>query len=155
MIETNGTRPEVLGRLVRDGLLDAVAMDVKAPLKPGAYKRVTNADIDIEDIRASIRLILDSGIEHEFRTTVVPGLVGEEELAQIGPEIEGAQAIALQNVKPDLCLEEELRAIKAYSPDDMDRMARLMEPYAKRVIVRGREHGLDTENADGEPPRMS
>lgn len=154
MIETNGTRPEVLGRLVRDGLLDAVAMDVKAPLKVAAYRRVTTTDIDIEDIRASIRVILDSGIEHEFRITLVPGIVGEEELAAIGPEIEGAQAVALQNVKPHLCLDEELRQVRAFSPDDMDRMAEFMKPYAARVIVRGRENGLDTEDADEQPPRM-
>jgi pyruvate formate lyase activating enzyme len=155
MIETNGTRPEMLGRLLRDGLLDCVAMDVKAPLDGAAYQRVAGMEVDIEDIRASIRLVLESGLEHEFRITLVPGLVGEDELKQIGPEITGAKSIALQNVKPHLCMDEELRTRRAYMPEQMDRLGRLMRRYAQNVIVRGREHGLEADDAELAPPKMS
>jgi pyruvate formate lyase activating enzyme len=154
MVETNGTRPEMLGRLLRDGLLDCVAMDVKAPLEPAAYRRVAGREVDVEDVRASVRLVRESGCEHEFRITVVPGLVGQEELERIGLEIAGAQAIALQNVKPHLCMDEELRGIQAYMPEEMDRLGELMRPFAENIIVRGREHGLESD-AEPSPPRMS
>ena len=155
MIETNGTRPEMLGQLLRDGLLDCVAMDVKAPLEGAAYKRVAGVDVDIEDIRASIRMIMESDVEHEFRITVVPGLVGEDELKRIGPEITGARTIALQNVKPHLCMDEELRTRRAYLPEQMDRLGELMRPFAENIIIRGREHGLEADDAEVCPPHMS
>jgi pyruvate formate lyase activating enzyme len=145
MVETNGTRPEWLARLLGEGLLDAASMDLKAPLTPEDYRRVTPTEVDVADIRASLRIILNSPLEHEFRITLVPGIVGEEELARMGPEIQGAQRIALQNFKAELCLDEELRRVRPYSPDEMDAFAELMEPFAQRVIVRGRENALGAD----------
>ncbi len=142
MLETNGTRPEVLGALLRDGKLDAVTMDVKAPLLLGAYRRVTPTGVEMEDIRASIALIMQSGIEHEFRITVVPGLVDEDELCLIGPELKGAQCIALQNFRPELCLDPDLRDVRSFGPEEMDALADIVRPYAERIIVRGRENAV-------------
>lgn len=141
MIETNGTRPDCIGRLIRDGLLDAISMDVKAPLTPAGYRRVTpSTDVDLADIRASLRLIRDSGIEHEFRITLVPGIVGADELVQIGPEVAGAQQIALQNFKAALCLDEALQSVQPYSSGEMDEFGRLVAPFAGRIVLRGREN---------------
>jgi len=142
MVETNGTRPEFLESLMEDGYLDAVSMDVKAPLTPQDYRRVTGTDVDMGCIRRSIRAILDSGVEHEFRVTVVPGLIGREELARIAPELKGAQTVALQNFQPTHCLSHALCIVRPYMPEQMDALGELMEPFAERVIIRGREHAL-------------
>ncbi len=64
-LDTNGTRPKVLASLIRDGLVDDVAMDVKAPLDY-RYFEVTRSIIDLDAIRASIALLMESGIDYEF-----------------------------------------------------------------------------------------
>jgi len=116
MIETNGTRPEWLGRLMRDGLIDAASMDVKAPLTSEDYRRVVGAEADIEDVRASVRLLIEGGIEHEFRITLVPGLVGEEELRRIGPELRGAAQIASRTSRPSSAWTARCRASGPMTP---------------------------------------
>lgn len=80
-LDTNGSRPDVLRRLFQQGLLDFVAMDVKAPW--GQYDRLAGVAVDAAALRASIDLIARSGVAHEFRTTVVPQMLGEADLCDI------------------------------------------------------------------------
>jgi len=142
MVETNGTRPQWVERLLEGGHLDAIAMDVKAPLEAQAYRRVAGREVDVEALRRSIRAILSSGIPHEFRITLVPGLVGEREVAAIAPALEGAQTVALQNFQPEHCLDPALRRVLPYLPEEMDAMAALLQDGIARVLVRGRERGV-------------
>ncbi len=151
MVETNGTRPGWVARLVQDGRLEAIAMDVKAPLTAEDYRRVAGADVEVEAVRRSIRLIKRSGLAHEFRITVVPGLVGEGEVARIAPELEGADVVALQNFLPDHCLEPALREVRPFEPEALDEMAELLRPVAERLVVRGRDHAAMA----GSPPAGS
>jgi len=139
MIETNGTRPEWVGRLLTEGALAAVAMDLKAPLTAADYARVTAAEVDVNDVRQSLRLIRDSGLPHEFRITLVPGLVGRDELERMAPELDGADVIALQNFKPELCLDPALHKVTPYPSEELDALAEIVRPHARRVVVRGRD----------------
>jgi pyruvate formate lyase activating enzyme len=82
-LDTNGSNPGMLERLVRTRLIDAVSMDVKAPLTPQAYFRVAGVPVDVRTIRRSIRILRSSGLEIVFRTTAIPGLVEEPELDAI------------------------------------------------------------------------
>lgn len=145
MVETNGTRPEVVEELIEGGHVEAMSLDVKAPLDPDDYRRVTRVEVDIGAVRRSIGLILDSGLPHEFRVTLVPGLVGEEELRGILPELEGACAIALQNFRPDDCLDPGLGGVTPFSPEEMDEFEEAVRGAADRCIVRGREHALTAD----------
>lgn len=147
MLETNGTRPKWVGRLIDEGLLDAVAMDVKAPLTNEDYRRVARRPVDSEKIRSSVHRIVDSGLPHEFRTTLVPDLIGEDDLKRMAPELEGADKMALQNFQPDNCLDEELRSGTPYFPEDMDKFQKIFEPYVKRCVLRGRERGVSVAAA--------
>ncbi len=142
MVETNGTRPLWVGRLVSEGLVERIAMDVKAPLSPDSYRKVTDREVNVEDLRASIRSIIGSGLSHEFRITVVPGLVGPEDVERIAPELKGAETVVLQNFQPDHCLDPALREVAPYRPEEMDAMAQVFEGVARRVTVRGRERGI-------------
>jgi pyruvate formate lyase activating enzyme len=139
MIETNGTRPEWVGRLIAEGALAAVAMDVKAPLTAIDYSRVAGVEVDVNDVRHTLCLIKDSGLPHEFRITVVPGLIGLDEIGRMAPDLDGADTIAVQNVKPALCLEPALRKVTPYAPEELDAMAEVLRPHARRVVVRGRD----------------
>ena len=139
MVETNGTRPQWVGRLLSDGLLDAISMDVKAPLTSEDYERVTGKPIEPDLIRASIRHIIESGVAHEFRITVVPGLVDAEDVLRMAPALAKAARVAIQNFKPELCLNPKLRKVRPYTPDQLDAFRGLFEGLARECVVRGRQ----------------
>jgi pyruvate formate lyase activating enzyme len=82
-LDTNGTNPEMVERLIRAELIDAVYMDVKAPLEREAYSRVAGVPVSVKVITRSIDLLRSSSLEVAFRTTVIPGLVEENELQRI------------------------------------------------------------------------
>ncbi|MHA1354707.1 MAG: radical SAM protein, partial [Candidatus Heimdallarchaeota archaeon] len=75
-IDTNGSFPGVVQKLIDEELIDYVAMDVKAA--PEKYHLAAGKKVDIKSIKKTIAIIIDSGIDHEFRTTVVPGIVDVE-----------------------------------------------------------------------------
>lgn len=149
MIHTNGTQPDVLGRLLERDLLDALSMDVKAPLTPDDYRRVVNAPVDVDAVRRSIELVRDSDTDYEFRVTLVPGLVGAQELRRLAPELKGARRIALQNFQPDHCLDRDLRVVAPFGAEQLDEFERMVEPYAERIVVRGRDHAVRARSQAG------
>lgn len=95
-LDTNGTRPEVIEELLQKKLLDYIAMDIKGSAqKYGECCGVLG--IDISDIRKSIDVIMQSGIEYEFRTTLVRELHDEETFTGGCELIKGAKRYYLQS----------------------------------------------------------
>lgn len=92
-LDTNGSNPEVLKKLLENKLLDYIAMDIKAPL--AKYAIVAGVEIDLNRIQESIKLVRQSGLEYEFRTTIAPGLTAQD-ILDIVPLIEGADNYYLQ-----------------------------------------------------------
>jgi pyruvate formate lyase activating enzyme len=146
MLETNGTRPECLEHLLADGLVDCLSMDVKAPLSADDYSRVAGTAVSIQDVRRSVSLIMASGIQHEFRITLLRGLVGGEQLERLLPDLAGAGTIALQNARTQLCLDTSLRGTRPFLPEEMDRFQSMALGYVPRCIVRGRDRALANQH---------
>lgn len=98
-LDTNGTRPEVLKRLLDRELLDYVAMDVKS--SADRHERVTGGKAkDRAAVEQSMELLMGSAVAYEFRTTVVFPLHDYEELRRIGERVAGAGRWVLQAYKP-------------------------------------------------------
>ncbi len=98
-LDTNGTRPEVLKRLLGLGLLDYVAMDVKS--SRDRHGIVTGGSAgDRSAVERSLALIMASSVAHEFRTTVALPLHDYEEVKKIGESLAGAKRWVLQAYKP-------------------------------------------------------
>lgn len=95
-LDTNGTRPEVLRVLLRQRLLDYVAMDIKAPLNK--YEAFCGAPVDHGAVNASIDQLLAGAVDYEFRTTIVPQLTESDVLA-IARRIRGARLYVLQQFR--------------------------------------------------------
>jgi len=123
-LDTNGTRPEVIQRLIKEKLVDAVAMDVKAvPLAPYLYEKAAGSKVDLGAITDSILLLVGSPIEVTFRTTVVPGLHDSGAVKAIAEALHG-RPLVLQNFRPDDALEPSYRHIRPFTPEEFDELQR-------------------------------
>ncbi len=134
-LDTNGTRPKVLERLVADGLIDAVAMDVKAPLDE-RYDKLTRVPCDTKDIAESIGIIMASGLEYEFRTTVAPSLMTVSDIGEIAQAIRGAKVYSLQPFRPHACLDEAMEHLPPCPVSILEDGARLARGFVERVVIR-------------------
>ncbi len=124
-LDTNGTRPQVLRRLLAEGLLDYVALDLKAPLEAERYARITGIPLGEEGlacIRASIDILLRSRVDHEFRTTLVPAFIGEEEVYALAERVRGAKRYTLQNFNPRDPLDDTLKSAAPFDESILRRM---------------------------------
>ena len=123
-LDTNGSKPEMIKKLIAEKLIDYIAMDIKAPFEK--YEKITGTKTNISDLKESIKTIIKSGIEHEFRTTAVPGLVSRKDLIEMAKNIKGAKRLAIQQFSPQLgkLMDKQLESQKPYSREEMQEMAK-------------------------------
>ncbi len=136
-LDSNGTNPDVIERFFENRLLDSIAMDIKAPLEEDKYNLVAGVKCDIEKIKRSIRLIMESGVENEFRTTVCPEFLDKEDILDIARFIEGADKYAIQQFRPIICLNNELLKVTPYPKEMLEDFAESAGKYVKKCWVRG------------------
>ena len=135
-LDTNGTHPDYLAALLRGGLVDAVAMDLKAPLDE-RYPQVCGDSTDVRAIERSVDLLMGGRVEYEFRTTVCPAFIGEAEIHAMGLRIAGARRWVLQRFEAAYALDPELRSVRPYDAAAMERLATIGRRYVPRCVVRG------------------
>ena len=99
-LDTNGNNPQLLKKLLELKLVDFIAMDIKAPL--AHYAKVAQQDVDIANILASIKLIIDSNVAHIFRTTWDKQLLTDADIAQIIKLIPNDQLLIQECIKPKI-----------------------------------------------------
>lgn len=134
-IDTNGSFPSRLEKLIQKKLVDHIAMDVKAPLE--RYKEVTESNVKEEDIARSIDIIKNSGLEYIFRTTVVPDLVGPEDIRKISQMINGVKIFQLQQFVPQNTIDHRYLKKKPYSREEVQAIAKSVEHYFTEVRIEG------------------
>lgn len=120
-LDTNGSMPDVLAGLIDGGLVDAFAMDIKAPLTREAYTRAAGVDVDVSRIRESIALLNSSGLEVTYRATVVPGLHDEDAVRGMASALEGRRLL-LQDFRPDGALDPAYRKLRPLGPEEIARL---------------------------------
>ncbi len=116
-LDTNGSQFEVLEGIIKENLVDYIAMDIKAPLSK--YNNVTKTTVNTDDIKKSIDLIMNSGIEYEFRTTVVKSLLEPEDFDEIGKLTEGANLYFIQKFLFSKVLDKEYMFAKPFEDKDI------------------------------------
>jgi len=135
-IDTNGSFPYALKALVVRRLVHAVAMDVKAPLD-SRYARAAGRAVDVAPVQRTIRLLLESGIEHEFRCTLVPGLIDADDIASIAEAVKGAQAVALQEYVPERARVKGFGGGRSYTMAEVEALAAVLRRSVREVRIRG------------------
>ena len=93
-LDTNGSLPHKLEKLLQNGLIDYIAMDIKN--SPAKYDRTAGAEGFLPAVQESVELIKSSGIDYEFRTTVVKEFHDADDFHAIGQWLQGAKAYYLQ-----------------------------------------------------------
>ncbi|MFH1014078.1 MAG: anaerobic ribonucleoside-triphosphate reductase activating protein [Thermoplasmatota archaeon] len=135
-IDTNGTFPEKLKELVDKDLVDYIAMDVKAP--KNKYNMLAGTKVDIKKIQKSIDIIRNSGVDYEFKTTFVPGLLVKEDIVQIGMWLDGSEKFFLQQFKNNTAtISSDLENVTSYSKDDLLDALEEVKHFFKQCSVRG------------------
>jgi len=110
-LDTNGSNPGLLKTLIRNGMIDYVAMDIKTD--PYHYAPIIQKESHPDDILASIGVIMDSMIPYEFRTTCIKPLVSEPVIRDICRFIRGSKLYVLQKfqdkkvLNPDFIAEND------------------------------------------------
>lgn len=135
-LDTNGSRPRVIKKLIDEGLVDYIAMDMKTD--PRLYATYIKADCDEAAIRSSIEMIMGSAIAYEFRTTCVKPIVTAEIIESISRLIRGASLYALQRfhesrmLHPDFFKEMNYE----YTDGEIIQLKAVAEPWVEQCIVR-------------------
>ncbi|WP_019176131.1 anaerobic ribonucleoside-triphosphate reductase activating protein [Methanomassiliicoccus luminyensis] len=135
-LDTNGSNPGMLGDLIEAGLVDYVAMDLKGPLNE-KYADVVGVDVKLDDIKRSIELLETSGVDHEYRTTVVPVLLTPGDIESMAAYIGGTKKYALQQFRPGHTLDPSMSMVKPYPQGTMLGIAETAKRYVRKVVLRG------------------
>ena len=109
-LDTNGSRPDVLRTLLDERLVDFVAIDMKAPWSK--YNQLAGVEVPVSAIRESIQIVVDSGIPHRFRTTVVELMMSEEDVRAIEGQIPPDSDHSFQLFNPEQTLDPRLQFFK-------------------------------------------
>jgi pyruvate formate lyase activating enzyme len=135
-LDTNGTRPDVIINLLDRELLDYIAVDIKAPLEK--YALVVGDNVDLSRVDQTIDLLKNSLVGHEFRTTVVPGLLDENDILSIAKRLAGCRKYVLQQFRPqDSMIDPSLISVKPYSRESIEMLADSCREYIEDVQLRG------------------
>lgn len=135
-LDTNGTSPEMIKKLTSEKLVDYIAMDIKSDLTAEAYSKACGTPIDIDLIKQSIDLIANSGVDHEFRTTVVRELHTENNLLNAAKFLSGKGRYFLQSFVDSGDLLDKTHTFSAIDKSEMERIAGLASAYTE-TYVRG------------------
>lgn len=133
-LDTNGTNPTLLRKLIDEKLVDYVAMDIKAPL--AKYSSIAQVNVNIDDIKESIDVLLENKVEYEFRTTICKELVSIEDIKAIAKDIKGCIKYALQNFRDGetvLCGKDKFTP---YKDEELKEIEEAILPIISNIIIR-------------------
>ncbi len=127
-LDTNGYNPNMLQKMIKENLLNYIAMDIKAPKEK--YIKASGKEVEIERIEASIQVLKKSKIDYEFRTTVVPGLLGKKDILKIAQWIKPADKYFLQTFQSTTrTIDPDFMKIEPYSEAFLQEVLEEIKPY--------------------------
>jgi len=130
-LDSNGSDPDMLESIINSGAVDYIAMDVKAPLEK--YQEITNSSIEPGKIKRSIKLIMNSNVDYEFRTTISRSQLNEDDISEIGGLVKGARLFVLQKyVNPG----KNIAGLKTCSDEEFKQFQRIMSAFVQGCKIR-------------------
>lgn len=143
-LDTNGSNPKMLKDLINNKLIDYVAMDIKAP--KAKYEKLVGKKINIKNIESSLKILKNSLIDFEFRTTIVPTLLKKEDILKIArwisqptrlrQDFAGQGKYFLQNFRPQKTINPKFEKIKPYPQEYLLGIQKAISPFFEICQVR-------------------
>ncbi|MDR1435939.1 MAG: anaerobic ribonucleoside-triphosphate reductase activating protein [Puniceicoccales bacterium] len=133
-LDTNGTRPDVLERLIGEGLVDFVAMDLKHRLDE--YSVACGTHVDLSSIKKSLALLKSSSLHYELRTTAIPAIHSMDHLKSLSAIVAGAPRFTLQNFSPKNAAAPWLRQTKPFQLSQLEQLRPIFEPIVGKFTIR-------------------
>lgn len=121
-LDTNGYRPKIVKQLIDEGLVDYIAMDIKAV--PNKYSKIINKNIDFDKLKDTIDIIRKSNIKHEFRTTLIKGMHSIEDIEGIS-KLAGDDPYYLQNFQDSEYVID--KTLEGFSDDELKEIKKHFE----------------------------
>ena len=133
-LDTNGTNPELMHKLILAGVVDYVAMDIKNC--PDKYAETIGVKgFNIQPVKDSVRLLLQGTAGYEFRTTVVKGMHTPQDIVEIGKWIQGTQKYFIQPYRDsDLVID---RSCERHSDEELQALLAAAREYVPAAELRG------------------
>jgi len=146
-IETNGSFPEAILALLgcdpqknlrkgRIPTIDYIAMDIKTALREKKYEKAAGVKVCPGKIKKSIDIIMNSGLDYEFKTTAIPGIVSEEDILEIARGLKGVKKYVLQQFQPKNTLDKKFEKVKPYPKEWFEKVAENLKKYLTNVELR-------------------
>lgn len=137
-IDTNGTFPDKLKFLIENSLIDGVAMDVKNEFEPNIYSRTCGVKVDtdmIEKILLSAKILMDSDIDYEFRTTLVRSFHTPENIRRIAEKLKGGKRYVLQQYRK-VNVRSNFDGGKPFSKEEMEYFRKQVFEFFDECYIR-------------------
>jgi len=134
-LDTNGSNPKLLEKLIDGKLVDYIAMDIKGPKEK--YSEVAGTKVDIKKIQESIDILKEGKVDYEFRSTIVPSIHTKEDIIEMAKWIRGAKRYYLQNFRAEKTIDQKFEKIKPYPPEFLLEIQKVIAPFFEVCQVRG------------------
>lgn len=118
-LDTNGSNPRLLRRIIAEKLAEQVAMDVKAPFDDEIVARVVGARIAASALKESVEIIKTLAPSYELRTTWSPEILSAAELRRVWEELGDDPNWVVQPFVPSNCLDPVYCAFPQVRPEDI------------------------------------
>ena len=138
-LDTNGTNSQMVEELIAQGLVDYIAMDIKAPLTIESYSRATGVTVEklLNEVKRTLEFLINNHVDCEFRTTLIRTVHGVKDLKQMCLSLQGCQKYVLQNFKGDVeTLDPKFKEIKPFSQLEMERFLSLTRQTLPNASIR-------------------
>lgn len=134
-LDTNGSNPQMLKKVIKEGSIDYVAMDIKGPKEK--YPKLTGKKINVKNIEKSIEFLKNSGIDYEFRTTIVPNFLEKDDFVKIARWIGPGGKYYLQQFRPEKTVDPDFAQVKPYNSEKILEIKKAISPLFDICEIRG------------------
>jgi len=133
-IDTNGSNPELLKKIIENKLVDYIALDIKAD--KDNYNLISGTEIDTKKIEESLRIIINSGIDYEVRTTAVRNYNNLEKIGKWLSNFKIKKYVIQNFVIRDKLIDNNFKKIKQYSEEELNEIKEVIKEYYEKVEIR-------------------
>ena len=132
-LDTNGTNPKLLKEIIDNNLVDYIAMDIKNIFE--LYKKIAFKNVNVDAIEESIKLISNSNIDHEFRTTIIKQIHDIDSILQICGYVDKNQKFFLQNFQQSEFVKD--KTLESFTKEELINIQKKVREVFPNVVVRG------------------